>query len=49
MQAIDLLPLSWSRIDTFLRCPRKFFYRYAMHLEDKPTDAMKIGSAVHEG
>ena len=48
MQAIDLLPLSWSRIDTFLRCPRKFFYRYVMHLEDKPTDAMKIGSAVHE-
>lgn len=48
MKASELLPLSWSRIDTFLRCPRKFYYRYAMHLEDEPTDAMKIGSAVHE-
>ena len=42
------LPLSYSRLDTFLRCPRKFYLRYIEGLKDKATPAMEIGKCVHE-
>ncbi|HRV03201.1 MAG TPA: PD-(D/E)XK nuclease family protein [Mesotoga sp.] len=42
------LPLSYSRINTFLKCPRKFYLRYIEGLEEPPTPAMQIGKSVHE-
>lgn len=42
------LPLSYSRINTFLRCPRKFYLKYIDGLEEPSTPAMEIGKIVHE-
>lgn len=41
-------PLSWSRISTFLRCPKKFYLKYVEGLEEPPTPEMELGSMVHE-
>ncbi|WP_221253913.1 PD-(D/E)XK nuclease family protein [Campylobacter sp. 19-13652] len=44
--------LSFSRLDTFLSCPRRYYYRYCMGLNearmlnDEPVSA--YGSALHE-
>lgn len=42
------LPLSYSRINTFLKCPRKFYLKYIDGLKEPSTPAMEIGKAVHE-
>ncbi|MGG7072719.1 PD-(D/E)XK nuclease family protein [Campylobacter sp. 9BO] len=45
-------PLSFSRLDTFLTCPRKYFYRYIKELSDErfldEAGASGYGNAVHE-
>ncbi len=43
-----LLPLSWSRIDTFLRCPRRFYIERVLGEKQPETPAMLLGKAVHE-
>jgi hypothetical protein len=42
--------LTISLIDTFVRCPRKFFYSYGCHLEPAagPHAALKFGEAIHK-
>lgn len=42
------LPLSYSRLNLFLQCPRKFYLRYIEGLEEPPTPAMQIGKSVHD-
>lgn len=42
---------SVSRLETYIACPIKYFYKYVLKLEDyfePKTDVLKIGSAVHE-
>lgn len=43
-----LLPLSWSRIDTYLRCPRRFYIERVLGEKQPETPAMLLGKAVHE-
>ena len=44
----EAFPLSWSRIDTYLRCPRKFYLRQIVGLEEPPSKAMVQGKLIHE-
>ncbi|PNE19880.1 hypothetical protein V511_12195 [Mesotoga sp. Brook.08.YT.4.2.5.1] len=43
-----LLPLSGSRIDTYLRCPRRFYIDRVLGEKAPETPAMILGKAVHE-
>lgn len=47
-QAIKKRWLSPTAINTFLRCPRKFYLRYIKKLKTKPSIHLFRGSAVHE-
>lgn len=44
----QLLPLSWSRIDAYLRCPRKLYIDRIKGIKQEETPAMLLGKAVHE-
>lgn len=42
---------SYSRLETFKQCPRKYYYRYVVRvrMKDQPeTIAAFVGSRVHE-
>ncbi len=39
---------SASSINTFLQCPRKYFYRYILRLPSRPSIHLVRGSLVHE-
>ena len=40
--------LSPTSINTYLRCPRKFYLRYVKGLRSKPSIHLVLGKAVHE-
>lgn len=40
--------LSASSIDTYLRCPMQWYYRYVMGLKQPPAIALEFGSCGHE-
>lgn len=41
--------MSGSRMDTFLRCRRQYFYKYELHLQPEVSSlALRYGSAIHE-
>ncbi|HYK52545.1 MAG TPA: ATP-dependent DNA helicase, partial [Candidatus Eremiobacteraceae bacterium] len=40
--------LSPSGIETYMRCPRSWFYRYPMHLASDDDDSTRMGVFVHE-
>lgn len=43
--------LSVSRLETYISCPIKYFYKYILKIEDyfePKTEVLKIGSAIHE-
>ena len=39
--------LSFSRVDTYENCPRKFRYRYVDRLPSRPAPALSFGTSVH--
>ena len=39
---------SFSMLQDFVECPYKFYNRYILHNESKPTKEMEFGKAVHE-
>jgi hypothetical protein len=39
--------LSPSQVNTFLSCPAKWYFRYALGLVELPTGALALGSAFH--
>lgn len=41
-------PYSYSRISTYLQCPRRFFFKYIEGYSEPPTEAMEFGKLVHE-
>lgn len=41
------LRLSVSQIETFLKCPLDFYYRYVLNVPEPPSAAAKYGEAVH--
>ena len=42
------LRLSFTRVDTFERCPRRFRYQYVDGLPQAPAPQLSFGSSVHE-
>jgi CRISPR/Cas system-associated exonuclease Cas4 (RecB family) len=38
---------SYSRLDTYRTCPRKYKYQYLEPISEVPTEALLLGSAVH--
>ncbi len=40
--------LSYSSINTWLMCPRYWYYRYALKLDSPPNPSMILGSAIHD-
>jgi CRISPR/Cas system-associated exonuclease Cas4 (RecB family) len=47
---LKFAPYSYSRISTFVTCPRKFKYSYIdkIEVQKEPSEALIKGSAVHE-
>jgi CRISPR/Cas system-associated exonuclease Cas4 (RecB family) len=43
------MKLSYSKISTFLDCPRKYWYQYELGLETKKSEGFYFGSAIHSG
>lgn len=41
--------LSNSRIRSFKTCPRKHYFEYVLGVRREPTEALRLGSAVHHG
>ena len=39
--------LSKSKINTYIKCPREFKYRYVDEIEAEPNEYMEIGTKVH--
>ena len=39
--------LSKSKINTYLKCPREFKYKYIDEIETPPNEYMALGSDVH--
>lgn len=42
-----LLTLSYSRKDTYVKCPRKYYYRYIQKLPTKQWDHFALGTLAH--
>lgn len=42
------MKLSKSKVNTFIQCRRQFRYQYIDELEQEPSDAMQLGTDVHE-
>jgi len=43
------MKLSYSKISTYLDCPRKYWYQYVLGIQTKKSEGFFFGSAVHEG
>ena len=41
------MKLSKSKINTYLKCPREFKYRYIDEIEVEPNEYMELGTKVH--
>lgn len=39
---------SYSRLSLYEQCPRRFYYKYVLELEDKDTKPLALGKAVHK-
>lgn len=38
---------SYSRIETYLTCPLKYYYRYVLQFPGKPSPALSFGQVIH--
>lgn len=41
-------PYSFSQLSLFDECPRKYWVRYVAGIEEEPSVALEVGSALHE-
>ncbi|MDY3132571.1 MAG: PD-(D/E)XK nuclease family protein [Campylobacter lanienae] len=44
-------PLSFSRLDTYLKCPRRYYYKYIKNIQESrfdDRDALDFGNLIHE-
>ncbi|MDH3215474.1 MAG: PD-(D/E)XK nuclease family protein [Candidatus Krumholzibacteria bacterium] len=46
--AIARFALSQSSLETFLRCPRRFFLHKVLRIEEEDTEAQKVGRLFHD-
>lgn len=42
-------PLSFTQIETYLKCQRQYYLRYIAHIESRFSLTMNLGSAMHTG
>jgi len=42
------LSLSYSKINTFLECPKKFYFQYILKLPSKPKYYFSFGETIHQ-
>lgn len=42
-------PFSFSKLDSFSKCPRRFFFRYILRRREEPGVHLLYGRAVHKG
>lgn len=47
LDATDRLRLSFTRVDTFEQCPRRFRYQYVDGLPQAPAPQLSFGSSIH--
>jgi putative RecB family exonuclease len=47
-QPLPMLPLSATRLTTFSRCPRAYYFRYEQKAPGKPVRAALLGRSIHE-
>ena len=45
---LPMLPLSATRLTTFSRCPRAYYFRYEQKAPGKPVRATLLGRSIHE-
>ena len=43
----ELMTVSFSKLDSYERCPQRYFYQYVMKLPSKRTVPLVYGSALH--
>ncbi|CAN5366152.1 hypothetical protein BH09PAT4_BH09PAT4_05290 [soil metagenome] len=43
----ELFSLSVSQIDTWLRCPQDFYYKYVLQMPLPPSPALEYGTLIH--
>ena len=48
MKPRPITKLSYSRLQTFLSCPKKYFYNYVEGIEAKPGEPLILGQLFHE-
>jgi DNA helicase II / ATP-dependent DNA helicase PcrA len=39
--------LSYSKVETFAKCPKKYYYTYVLKIPTKPSHALSFGISVH--
>lgn len=45
---IEPFPLSKSSLESYLKCPRQFFYTKILRIQDDESGAIKVGKLFHE-
>ncbi len=45
---MPLQTLSWSRVGTYLKCPRQYYYNYCLDLWRLPNYYLTLGTAFHK-
>lgn len=48
LEKLSVMPMSYSRLETFSKCPVKYFYQYIEKVPDTGSPAAYAGTAVHE-
>lgn len=43
-----LSKISKSRLKTWVKCPRKFYYKYVLEIETPETESMRRGTDIHD-
>lgn len=43
----NILKVSYSQLDTFKSCPKKYQYRYIYNIPQKPSAALSFGTTIH--
>lgn len=43
------MKFSVTKINTFLTCPRAYYFKYVLGMQQPPNDKLFFGNAIHEG
>ena len=48
LDAPPIAALSYTQVDTYLRCPQMYQYRFVFRLPTRPRPQMQFGRILHE-